>query len=92
MTARQFFNVFDIPPAWYFKSKKKNVWAQVIRQFEQWPLERVLEKKKSIYKDEAGPWYYVEAVRRQLTLEDDAGYKRAPIAPAMKDILRRMAL
>jgi len=92
VTPKQFFVVFDIPASWYFKSKKKNVWSQVIRQFEEWPLQVVLDKKATIHKDGAGPWYYVEAVRRQLMLEMDAGYKRMPVAPVIKDILKRMAL
>ena len=92
MTPRAFFKVFEIPPKWYFNSKKKAVWSQVIKQYEQWTVEQVLAKKSQIEKKDAGPWYYVEAVRRQLMLEQDGMYKRQKVAPIMKEILRRMTL
>jgi hypothetical protein len=90
MTPKQFFVVFDIPASWYFKSKKKAVWANVIREFEQYPLQVVLEKKKTIQKEGAGPWYFVEAVRRQLQLERHEGFKKMGVAPCIKEIMRKM--
>ena len=93
MTPRQFFVLFDIPERWYFKSKKKNVWSQVIKQFQQWDFKVVEEKLASITtKKGASPWYYVEAVRRQLLLEQHESYKKAPTPPAIKQILKGMTL
>lgn len=92
MTPRQFFIAFDIPERWYFKSKKKDRWAMVIRFFEKYPYPVVQGKLQSIpEKVGASPWYYVEAVRRQLMLEEHEGYKRMPVAPVMKDILKGMS-
>ena len=90
MTPKNFFVVFDIPEKWYFKSKKKAVWANVIREFEQYTVEQVLAKKAQIEKKDAGPWYYVEAVRRQLQLERHEGFKRMGVAPCIKEIMRKM--
>jgi len=88
MTARAFFTVFGIPPKWFFNSKKKHVWSQVIKQYEQWTVDQVLAKKATIQKKDAGPWYYVEAVRRQLQLEAHEGYKTMGMAQTVKDVLK----
>ena len=88
MTPRQFFKVFEIPPKWFFNSKKKKVWGQVIKQYEQWTVEQVLAKKSKIQKKDAGPWYYVEAVRRQIQLEQHESYKTMGMASSVKNILK----
>lgn len=93
MTPKQFFIAFDIPERWYFKSKKKDRWLQIIRQFEKWSYDVVAKKLETIpSKEGASQWYYVEAVRRQLMLEEHEGYKKAPIPQTMRDIMKGMAL
>lgn len=91
MTPKQFFVVFDIPERWFFKSKKKETWMNLLKQFQQWPLNRVQEVLETVKeKQGASQWYYVEVVRRQLMLQEHESFKRIQMPKVMKDILKEV--